>query len=403
MKDNQGQLSRRFRAYRPARWAWRVLRLLVGMALLANLLANEKPLYAEIEGRHYFPAFRDYAVALGLGTFPGELARVDWRRLPPESTWRTPVPYGPTQLDLANADYVGPFDAQAVAGWRYRHWLGTDILGRDVLAGLIHGTRTALLVSVGALFLAALIGGLMGILAGYFGNHSVGVRWWLLPLGLLALFLVGFYAYYWPGASGWRFAFVLAALLGLFFLAKQLNRGGGGRRIFLPLDHLVMRLVELLTSIPTLLILLTLIATLERTSTVSLMLIIGLLSWTSLARYLRAELLRIRELPYIEAARALGYSHGRILWRHALPNALTPLVITLAFGVAAAVLIESTLAFLGLGAVEGITWGAQLSAARDYFAAWWLAVFPGGMVFVTVVTFNLIGEGLTRALDASFG
>ena len=398
MNTVSATFGQRFRAYVPARWAWRVLRALLGIALLANLLANDKPLYAVLDGTTYFPALRQYVVELGLADYPTGLAMADWRTLPYERVWRAPIPYGPQQLDLKNADYVGPFDTQAVAGWRYRHWLGTDVLGRDVLAGIVYGTRTALLVGIGSMLLAGLIGGLLGTLAGYFGDRQVRVRWWLLPLVGVGLLLVGFYGYYLVWPFGWRLAGGLAVLLFLFFGAKRINEIPGGRRVYLPLDAFVLRLIEILTSIPTLLILLTLIAVLEKTGTTQLILILGLLGWTSLARYLRAELLRIRELPYLEATRALGYSHGRTLWRHALPNAITPLVITLAFGVASAILIESSLSFLGLGIVDAVTWGGLLSAARDYFGAWWLAVFPGGMIFVTVVVFNLIGEGLTRAL-----
>ena len=397
------QLWTRFRAYAPARWAWRAVRLLVLVALFANVLANDKPLYCVLDGTTYFPAFRQYPVDLGVADYPAGLALADWPTLPYERVVRAPVPYGPLQLDLSNADYVSPFATQRVAGWRYRHWLGTDVLGRDVLSGLIYGTRTALLVGLGSMALAALIGLVLGIVAGYFGDRHLRVAWALLPVGVIGMFLAWFYGWYLP--QGLLCSLLLTAgLSGLvFFGLRQLHRLPLGPRFYLPLDALVLRLVEVLTAIPTLLLLLTLIAILERTGTAQVVLIIGLLGWTSLARYLRAELLRIRALPYLEATRALGFSHRRILWQHALPNAVTPLVITLAFGIAGAILIESSLSFLGLGIVDTVTWGGLLGAARQYFGAWWLAVFPGTAIFVTVVAFNLIGEGLTRALDPSFG
>jgi peptide/nickel transport system permease protein len=115
---------------------------------------------------------------------------------------------------------------------------------------------------------------------------------------------------------------------------------------------------------------------------------------------MRAELLKIRELEYIKAAEAMGFSRQRIIFRHALPNALGPVLITIAFGVAGAVLTESSLSFLGLGGGPNeITWGLLLKDARVNFSAWWLAVFPGLAIFVTVTIFNLLGEGLTEALD----
>jgi peptide/nickel transport system permease protein len=111
-------------------------------------------------------------------------------------------------------------------------------------------------------------------------------------------------------------------------------------------------------------------------------------------------LLRIRGLDYIEAANALGFSEFRILFRHALPNALSPVLIALAFGIASAILTESLLSFLGIGVpAELITWGSMLSMARETPGAWWVALFPGFAIFITVTVYNLIGEGLTDALD----
>jgi peptide/nickel transport system permease protein len=130
------------------------------------------------------------------------------------------------------------------------------------------------------------------------------------------------------------------------------------------------------------------------------MVIIGLTGWTGIAKYVRAELLRVRSLEYIEAAQSLGFSEWRIIFRHALPNSLTPVLITIAFGIASAILVESSLSFLGIGVqAELQTWGKLLSEAREDVSAWWLAVFPGLAIFVTVTIFNLIGEGLTDALD----
>jgi peptide/nickel transport system permease protein len=130
------------------------------------------------------------------------------------------------------------------------------------------------------------------------------------------------------------------------------------------------------------------------------MVIIGLIGWTSIARFIRAELLRIRNLSYIEAARAMGFSEFQILLKHAIPNALGPVLITLAFGIASAILLESTLSFLNIGVSdEDVSWGKLLSYARQREEAWWLAVFPGLAIFITVTIFNLIGEGLSDAFE----
>jgi len=118
-------------------------------------------------------------------------------------------------------------------------------------------------------------------------------------------------------------------------------------------------------------------------------------------RFIRGELLRVRALEYVQAARSMGFSEWRIMMNHAIPNALTPVLITIAFGIATAILAEATISFLGIGVPpEEVTWGSLLAIARNNFNAWWFAVFPGLAIFITVTMFNLIGEGLTDAMDS---
>ena len=161
-----------------------------------------------------------------------------------------------------------------------------------------------------------------------------------------------------------------------------------------------MRLIEIMNSIPTLIFLLAVLAIIEQPSIINIMVIIGLLTWTNIARFIRAELLRVRQLDYIEAAKSMGFSEGRILLRHAIPNSLTPVLITIAFGIAAAILIEAFLSFLGIGIdTSDVTWGSMLNSSRANIKAWWLAILPGTAIFVTVSIFNLIGEGLSDAFN----
>jgi peptide/nickel transport system permease protein len=170
--------------------------------------------------------------------------------------------------------------------------------------------------------------------------------------------------------------------------------------VYIPIDIIVSRLFEILESIPALLLILSFVAIVEKPSIFIVMAIIGLTSWTSIARYIRAELLKIRNLEYIEAAQALGYPEWRIVLRHAVPNALTPVLIAVSFGIASAILIESSLSFLGIGVpAEQVTWGSLLATVRGFPQAWWLAIFPGFAIFITVTIFNLIGDGLTDAMD----
>ena len=130
------------------------------------------------------------------------------------------------------------------------------------------------------------------------------------------------------------------------------------------------------------------------------MIAIGLTSWTGNARLTRGEVLKVRNMDYVSAATSLGLTNKRIIFRHVLPNAIAPVLVSGAFDVAGAILIEAALSFLGFGvAATTVTWGSVLSEARGATESWWLAVFPGFMIFITVVAYNLVGEGLRDALD----
>ncbi|MFN5847593.1 MAG: ABC transporter permease, partial [Chitinophagales bacterium] len=173
-----------------------------------------------------------------------------------------------------------------------------------------------------------------------------------------------------------------------------------GKKVNVPVDIMISRLIEVKVSIPTLLLILSIVAVMSRPNILMVMVIIGFTSWTGIAKYTRAELLKVRSLEFIQAAQSLGYSEMRTIFKHALPNSLSSVLVAIAFGVASAILLESSLSFLGIGMrPEDVTWGSMLSAARGYFKAWWLAIIPGFAIFVTVTVFNLLGEGLTDAMD----
>ena len=231
----------------------------------------------------------------------------------------------------------------ALAPPSVRHWLGTDALGRDLASRVLHGAR----VSLGVGALAALFSLLVG-----------------LPLGALA---------------GYR----------------------GGRA-----DFLVSRAVETVLCFPTLLLALTLLASapawLRQLSDVPrIAIVLGLTGWIPAARYLRAEFLKLRRSDMVVAALASGAGHLRVMTRHILPCALAPVLITAAFAVGAAILVEASLSFLGLGVRPPVpTWGGLLAEAREQVDhAWWLALFPGCTLFLAVLGCNLIGEGLRDLLD----
>lgn len=397
-------------------YSLRMLYVLIGVAVLADFFANEKPIACKYKGEIYFPVFRSYWVDLG-GKWQQEFLNADWKNI--QYDWKIfpPVPYLPQTMDANNVHSVSPFGEQQVESTRWRHWLGTDELGRDILSGMIHGTRIALTVGLVSMGIAALFGILIGSLAGYFGDERLKVS----RVGIFFMtvfFILGFFwgfisrSYELGDALSVSFgSFFLQVLLSLAIIMGSILTGYAlaipfgwfpflGKKITVPVDLILSRVIEIMVSIPTLFLIISISAVLTHPSIYVVMTIIGLTSWTSIARFIRAEMLRIRSLEYIEAAHALGYPEWRVIFRHAMPNALSPVLITIAFGIAAAILIESTLSFLGVGvSAETVTWGSLLAAARQSPSAWWLAIIPGCAIFITVTVFNLIGEALTDALD----
>ncbi|MEA2413567.1 MAG: peptide/nickel transport system permease protein [Thermoanaerobaculia bacterium] len=239
----------------------------------------------------------------------------------------TPIPFGPNDIDVANR--LHPPDAQ--------HHFGTDELGRDVLARMIHGARVSLTVGLLATMMALVVGCFFGAIAGYYGGVA---------------------------------------------------------------DWLVSRLIEVVLCFPLLFLALAIVAFFGP-SIWTIMIALGLTTWTSEARYVRGEFLRIREMEFAYAARASGARDARIIFRHLLPNALAPVLVSASFGVAYAILTESALSFLGLGVpIPTATWGSILATAKQFIEyAWWLVVFPGVAIFLTVAAFNIIGDRFRDALD----
>jgi len=239
------------------------------------------------------------------------------------------------------APLIAPLDPFAISGRPFVRPLdgfvfGTDSLGRSVWSGLVHGARTTLLIAVIATLAAVAFGGLLGALSGFYAGR---------------------------------------------------------------VDNLLMRLTEFFQTIPSFIFAILLVAVLSP-STTSVVVAIATVSWPPIARIVRAEVMSLRSREFIQAAITLGERDGVILFRQILPNALSPLIVTGSLLVATAILTESALSFLGLGAPNFMSWGFMIGAGRSFLRdSWWLVAIPGIAILLTVLSINLVGEGLNDALN----
>jgi peptide/nickel transport system permease protein len=316
-------------AFRKRRLALAALAVLAGlwaMAILADELASDLPVAARFQGRLWVlpnvfapPSLR----AENIDSLRQRLGPGDWL-VPPL------VPYGPNHIDTQ----------AALADPGRAHWLGTDELGRDVFARLVHGARSSLAVGFAAVAFCVLIGAALGATAGFHGGAA---------------------------------------------------------------DMLVSRVVEGVIAFPTFFLVLCVLGSLRVRTIWPLVAVLGLTRWTDVARLVRAEVLRLKSEPFVLASRGMGASAIRLLVRHVLPQAAGPVLIAATFGVASAILVETALSFLGFGVPPPApSWGELLTQAHRYVThpgAWWLTVFPGLAIFLTVTSLNLVAEGLRDAMD----
>jgi peptide/nickel transport system permease protein len=313
------------------------------VALCSPMIAGAKPIVCKYKGRIYFPALGYFVPSWENPVFRKDRFRgvysTNLKKKDPESWAVWPLFYQDPYRRIRDGELPGrpanPTRDQGRPGTL--NPFGTDRAGVDVFAQMVHGARTALLVGFVSMGIAAVIGVVVGACSGYFG--------------------------------GW-------------------------------VDIVLSRLTEVVMCIPSLVLILALIAVLERPTIWHLMAVLGVTGWTGIARLTRGEFLRLKQMDFVAAAQSVGVTRWGIMFRHVLRNALAPILVPISFGIASAILTESALSFLGFGAPPpNPSWGTLLSAGRSNMDMWWLIVFPGVAIFLTVLAYNLIGEGLQEATD----
>jgi peptide/nickel transport system permease protein len=317
--------------------------LLAAVALLAPAIAGTKPVLCRYKGCIYAPCLGYFDRRLEPTIFAKDRFRGTYPRnlkeKDPDSWAIWPLVFQDPHRAVRDNEWPGrPANPAKDEGCPNGiNLFGTDQYGVDVFAKMVHGTTIALLVGVVSMGLAGTIGIIVGALGGYFG--------------------------------GW-------------------------------IDMLTSRITEIVMCVPTLVLILAVIAIVEKPTIWKTMAIIGATGWTGIARLTRGEFLRLRQSEFVTAARATGAGPVRIMLRHILPNALAPVLVPITFGIASAILTESSLSFLGFGPPPpAASWGSLLNDARSNLSMWWLVVFPGVAIFLTVLAYNLIGEGLQEVTD----
>jgi len=403
---------------------------LIFIALFAPYISNDRPLYAKYEGKTLYPAFASETRTDSIYNANGDFVQVlqyditDWKELNLTSVVWAPIPYSAGSMDRYNRDYAAPSGKQRFKNSegeiidipsKFRHKLGTDGIGRDLASGLIHGTRISLMVGLVSMGIAAFIGIVLGALAGFFGDTRLKMTRIKYHFTLFGIFMGLFYGFgqrkyvlsqaFSDGIGEGMIAMLISigVVIGLTMLfrilSKTITYEWLNKEVSVPMDTFVSRGIELLNSIPRILLIITITAVVERSIWI-VMIIIGVTGWTGIARFTRAEFLRIRSLEFVKAAESLGFSSIRTIFKHALPNALAPVFVSIAFGIASAILIESSLSFLGIGVPDDIvTWGSLLNLGRQNLEAWWLIIYPGMAIFITITIYNMIAEASRDALD----
>lgn len=372
------------------RLAWIYLVLIFVVGLIGPLFTSNAPWKLETSQQTIYPAWQSYLDELGIKNAPESWELKDWKA---ETGIKTEnlIPYDPTYLDLTAVGGKSPSEAS-------NHLLGTDLYGRDVLSGLIEGCRVSLYIGFQSLFFILLFAFLFSILSAYYGNESLKLNALQISSIVILSCILAYYLFV-AFNSGRLFILViklilfLIVLLAIVYLSKSIFVFPRLKKFKIPLDKLGLKFYELYSSIPSLILLLILIGIQSSKGIFNLSLIFGVLIWPILYRYLRIEFQQEKAKNSYLSYQNMGYNDFRIIFIHLLPNIIKTIINPLIFIFISIIITEATLSFLGLGLEDDIiSWGKILAQARQRIDAWWLVLFPGLLLFLTLYSLNIIAK-----------
>lgn len=408
MTENRRYIRRKAWLRKPYVW---VLGILLLLALGSDFLANGLPLYARKDGETRYPVLEKKGADWGLRSERSDLNFPEqWQgENVTDAVW-CPIRYSSRQTDRYNDRFRKPHALRDDTPQNAPHYLGTDELGHDVAAILIHGAGISFFIGVFSMLLATFIGLAIGAAAGFWGDDRLRLNrglWLWLALGACCMYFYGIHTRqnrYAQALTEGGIAFVIQSLLSLAIMAaillffgwigKKLPLFRRGKKYPVPVDFVLGRLIEFMLVLPKIILILAVAAT-AKPSILLPALMIGFTAWPAVARFTRAEMWHVRHSDYLRSAETFGLGEARLFFRHALPNSLGPVPSLVAFGIAGAILAESTLSFLGIGIPPDVfTWGKLLAQGRSNPSAWWVTLLPGLMIFLTVTCFHKLGEDL---------
>ena len=362
-----------------------VLFIIVCIGLFNALIANDKPLICFVNSNITFPGFNDVWADLTLQTRKRPAEQYIGKKL------SAPIKYAYNTIDQKNMGFVAPSGKQDVYSLWYRHWLGTDILGRDVAAGLTRSIYNSLKVGMIATFFSFLIGTLLGIFSGIFGDSKIRINAIQFLIYAFLMFYLIFYCAVIVKSFEVHYLLLILVLISLIYANSILWDKVQIKKYGLPFDFAILKLIEVRKSIPSLVWILACLPLFKSSAHVNTIIVLSIIGWTTFARVARAETLNILNNGYMKYAESMGIKAWRMMYYHVFPNIKHHLYSLAIFGLIANIMIEASLSFLGLGlAADEISFGSMLSTSRGNLSAWWMVVFPGVLLFIIIYSLRLL-------------